>query len=40
MEAGDPSVTIDLLMRSLLVMGVSAGELARIIAVTGTAAVF
>jgi DNA-binding XRE family transcriptional regulator len=40
MEAGDPSVTIDLLIRSLLVMGVSAGELARIIAVTGTAAVF
>ncbi len=32
MEAGDPSVSIDLLIRSLLVLGVSNKELARIIA--------
>ena len=32
MEAGDPSVTIDLLVRSLLAMGTSARELSRIIA--------
>ncbi len=38
MEAGDPSVTIDLLVRSLLALGVSDQELARIIAVSGTAA--
>src|SRR5437867_6052436 len=31
MEAGDPSVSIDLLVRSLLVLGTSARELSRII---------
>jgi hypothetical protein len=32
MEAADPSVSIDLLMRSLLAMGASRAELAKIIA--------
>ena len=32
MEAGDPSVSIDLLVRSLLALGASNPELARIIA--------
>src|SRR2546428_14025181 len=32
MEAGDPSVSIDLLIRSLLALGTSARELSRIIA--------
>jgi predicted XRE-type DNA-binding protein len=32
MEAGDPSVSIDLLVRSLLALGASARELSRIIA--------
>jgi len=32
MEAGDPSVSLDLLVRSLLVLGASNPELARIIA--------
>ena len=32
MEAGDPSVSIDLLMKSLLAMGVSRTELAKTIA--------
>ena len=32
MEAGDPSVSIDLLVRSLLVLGASKRDLARIIA--------
>jgi len=32
MEAGDPSVSIDLLFRSLLTLGTSAKQLARIIA--------
>ena len=32
MEAGDPSVSIDLLVRSLLVLGVSNKELGKIIA--------
>jgi DNA-binding XRE family transcriptional regulator len=32
MEAGDPSVTVDLLIRALLVLGVSNKELATIIA--------
>jgi predicted transcriptional regulator len=32
MEAGDPSVTLDLLIRSLLALGASDRELARIIA--------
>ena len=32
MEAGDPSVSIDLLIRSLLVLGTSARELSRIVA--------
>ena len=31
MEAGDPSVTLDLLIRSLLALGTSNRELARII---------
>lgn len=31
MEAGDPSVSLDLLVRSLLVLGMSARELSRII---------
>ncbi len=38
MEAGDPSVTIDLLIRSLLALGVSDQGLARIIAASRTAA--
>ena len=32
MEAGDPSVSLDLLVRSLLAMGASNGDLAKIIA--------
>ncbi len=32
MEAGDPSVSLDLLVRSLLALGASGRELARIIA--------
>lgn len=32
MEAGDPSVSLDLLVKSLLALGTSARELARIIA--------
>ncbi len=32
MEAGDPSVSIDLLVRSLLVLGASKRDVARIIA--------
>lgn len=32
MEAGDPSVSIDLLIRSLLAMGVTRKELAHVIA--------
>jgi len=31
MEAGDPSVTLDLLIRALLALGVSSREIARII---------
>ena len=31
MEAGDPSVTLDLLIRSLLALGASRGDLAKII---------
>ena len=31
MEAGDPSVSLDLLVRSLLVLGTSSRELSRII---------
>jgi DNA-binding XRE family transcriptional regulator len=31
MEAGDPSVSLDLLIRSLLMLGASRGELSRII---------
>ena len=38
MEAGDPSVTLDLLIRALLVLGVSNRELATIIAPRHTAA--
>lgn len=34
MEAGDPSVTLDLLIRSLLTLGASDRELAKIIAVS------
>ena len=32
MEAGDPSVSLDLLIRSLLALGLTATDLARIIA--------
>ena len=32
MESGDPTVSIDLMVRSLLVLGASATDLARIIA--------
>jgi len=32
MEAGDPSVSIDLLIRSLLAMGTTQRELAQVIA--------
>jgi hypothetical protein len=35
MEAGDPSVTLDLLIRSLLALGANDYELARIITVRG-----
>ncbi len=35
MEAGDPSVTIDLLMKTLLVAGSSPAEIARVIAGAG-----
>ena len=35
MEAGDPSVSIDLLVRSLLAMGTTRKELAEFIAQTG-----
>ena len=35
MEAGDPSVSIDLLIRSLLALGASHRELARAIAESG-----
>jgi ribosome-binding protein aMBF1 (putative translation factor) len=31
MEAGDPSVSLDLLIRSLLILGISRQELSRII---------
>jgi DNA-binding XRE family transcriptional regulator len=31
MEAGDPSVSLDLLIRSLLMLGASRGDLSRII---------
>ena len=31
MEAGDPSVSLDLLLRSLLILGISRQELSRII---------
>ena len=37
MEAGDPSVTLDLLIHSLLALGASTRELAKIIAVPGAA---
>ena len=37
-ESGDRSVTLDLIVRSLLVMGTSRRELARIIAATKQAA--
>ena len=38
MEAGDPTVSIDLLMRSLLAMGATNNEIARIIAAPKDAA--
>ena len=38
MEAGDPSVSIDLLLKSLLVLGASPKELAKAISVTTRAA--
>lgn len=31
MEAADPSVTVDLMMRSLLAMGATPGEIAKLI---------
>jgi hypothetical protein len=31
MEAGDPSVSLDLLVRSLLILGISRRELSRLI---------
>ena len=34
MEAGDASVSLDLLVRSLLMLGASRGEVARVIATT------
>ncbi|MGH2373660.1 MAG: helix-turn-helix domain-containing protein [bacterium] len=37
MEAGDRSVTLDLLIRSLLALGASNRELAKIITVSGAA---
>jgi DNA-binding XRE family transcriptional regulator len=37
MEAGDPSVSLDLLVRALLTLGASARELAKIIALPLTA---
>jgi DNA-binding XRE family transcriptional regulator len=39
MEAGDPTVTLDLLIRSLLVLGASRNDLAKIISSRRTAAV-
>lgn len=38
MEAGDPSVSIDLLVRSLLALGTTLGELARMIGAVKRAA--
>jgi hypothetical protein len=38
MEAGDPSVSLDLLLRSLLALGVSTRALARAIAGRSVAA--
>jgi hypothetical protein len=38
MEAGDKTVSLDLLVRSLLVMGATNRELARIISAPGRAA--
>jgi hypothetical protein len=35
MEAGDPSVTIDLLMRTLLSTGSTPADIARVIAKAG-----
>ena len=35
MEAGDPTVTLDLLVRSLLALGVTRREVARIISSSG-----
>ncbi len=36
MEAGDPSVSLDLLVRSLIALGTSSKELGRMIALTRT----
>ena len=36
MEAGDPTVSLDLLVRSLLALGTSKGELARTISTSPT----
>jgi predicted transcriptional regulator len=38
MEAGDPSVSLDLLIRSLLALGISNRELSRIISTSRSAA--
>ncbi len=39
MEAGDPTVTLDLLIRSLLALGVSRSDLAKIISSRRTVAI-
>ncbi len=37
MEAGDPSVSVDLLIRTLLALGVHRGQLGRAIGAAATA---
>jgi hypothetical protein len=37
MEAGDPSVSVDLLIRTLLALGVNRGQLGRAIGAAATA---
>lgn len=37
MEAGDPSVSVDLMMKSLFCVGVSTKQVAKTIAITDTA---
>jgi DNA-binding XRE family transcriptional regulator len=38
MEAGDPSVSVDLLLKTLIALGVSRNELAQVISADATAA--